>query len=654
MIPGPKAGDDMAGSETFDILKNPFVLLNLPPEASREDVVTAYEDGISDGNADEGELREARRRLLAPKLRLEATVEFFPDATQVEREEVVAALRQKYPLSHQIALAKRLPSFARTIFLSQIAQLWPSSGILRFFVASRAQVEPGHVAETIAEFLASSGHPRPQTDAIIQFVDEVTLRNAARLFAQYDQVGKAADDLTRCLEEELPEATNEQISVLTLVVDAYVAKALPSLQAARLEVENAVETLRQNPTASSGTKVLISHLEKWDRIAQPQQLLASRKGRDEGGARDLFQFVRGLMLELANERDQPTIALEINKACLSVFAELPRAEQQLRVDQESLENLVDQELLHELDEFISKVKKDPDPLVRDLNIKGFEDDAVGNAGRLYAIFNRSLAKTKGTNAAEYAWGFLRGLALELNNNLGEASASQRMIEGLYYHPKFSDAPAKMREAIANDLQTVRSNAIHSKLNRAIQQKDRKQAKVHLTELISITTDPSERQQYQHTVNQIDAANRARNMKLAFWGVVGIVLVIAAAMNQGNRSGSYSASATSSYSKPAAPQTASEEEHMPPVGKAFPFSRSNIRYCLYQSARLDAAKTLIANETVDRIINAFNQQIDDFNSRCSSYKYYADDMSVVKIEVVQKQNLLANEGKRLVVNWRTGS
>lgn len=649
MTVATRALDVPARDQSFDLLRNPFAILGLSPDATREDVVTAFEDGIADGIEDEKALREARRQLLAPNLRMQATVEFLPDATQADRTEVVAALRERPPLSNVIAVAKKLRGFSLTIFVSQVARLWPSSGMLRSFALSRAQLDREVIADTVRNLLDASGSPQPQIDAINEVIEAVTLRNAENLFVGYVDIKAAAADMTRCLEEELPRAKTEQISVLSLVVDAYVKEAAPRLQAARRKVEDAAEAVRRDPGAPSGTHELISLLSEWDAIAQPQQLLASHKGRDEGGARDLFQFLRGLMLELANERDKPSVALELNKACREVFAELPRAEQQLRDDETALETLADQEKLHELSAFVADAKKNPDALVRDLNQGGFGEFASGRAGRLFEIFNQSLIKAQGTPAAEFVWGFVRVLALEFNNEHGEAVAAQRLIEGLEGHPKFLDAPASLRTALADDLHTMRSNAIHAKLNRAVEKKDRGQAKVHLAELVSVTRDPAERAKYQHTINEIETANNWRILKWVIWGVIALV-GIGIAMSQNNRSSSYSLS-TPSYTAPAVVPKATFDEVKPPAGTNLSLNRGNIRYCLYQSTRLDAANAMLSAETNDGVIGVFNTQVDDYNLRCGKYKYYTDDMSAVEAEVAAKRNSLTAEGQQLVRTWR---
>ncbi|CAN7246486.1 hypothetical protein LJR016_000918 [Devosia sp. LjRoot16] len=641
MTVAPRSADVLSTGLVFDLLQNPFAILNLSPDATREDIVAAFDDGIADNSAPEGALREARRQLLAPKLRMLATVEFLPDATQHQREEAVAALRQSLPLPDLDALAKTLPAFSQAIFLSQLAQLGPSSAILGSFARSRAQSGRDTIATTVAELLMASGTPQPQGEAINEVIDEVTQRGADRLFVAYADANAAASDMVQCLNEELAQAATEQVGALGVVVEAYAKMALPDLQAARRKVEDVAEAIRKDPDLPGGIQSLTSVLHEWDAMAQPQQLLASHKGRDEGAARELFQFLRGLMLELANEHERPKTALEINEASLSVFAELPRAEQQLQEDRAALEGLAALEKLQELSAFVNNAKQNPDPLVDDLKQGGFGEGARGDAARLYGIFNKSLASTQGSPASEHVWGFVRDLALEINNEFDEVVASQRLIEGLHAHPGFREVSATMQAALETDLHTVRANAVHAKLNRAIQQSDRRQTKVHLAELVSITRDPADRQLYQKAIEEIDAANRRRAIKWVIWATIGLALIGYLLTSNGGRP--YSTSSSSSASSTA--------EAMPLLGTSQPLNRANIRYCVYQNARLDAASQMLATETNGSVIDAFNRKADEYNSRCDDYRYYPEDLSAVQAELAIRRDALTAEGRNWVRIWR---
>ena len=85
------------------------------------------------------------------------------------------------------------------------------------------------------------------------------------------------------------------------------------------------------------------------------------------------------------------------------------------------------------------------------------------------------------------------------------------------------------------------------------------------------------------------------------------------------------------------------EAMPPVGSGLSLSRSNIRYCSYQGIRLEAARSIITTESQRQ---GFNTGIDDYNSRCSQYRYLQNDKNAVDAELPGKRYALDAEGRAL--------
>jgi hypothetical protein len=636
----------------LDLLSNPFVILQAPIDATREDVASAFDDRLADGVADESDLKDARRRLLAPKLRTQATVEFMPDATDSSRTRAIEALRDGKPLADLIALAKELPPFSRATFLSNVAQLRPSSGAVKYFAWSQAGVDRSALIDVVGEISHSAKVPQPPADSVTDAIEVVTSQNADRLFSSYVDIISAAADMRRCLEERLPTATEDEVNAYSTVIEAYDRKTSSGAHVRRQQVEDAAELIRRDPHSGSAQQSLFDALRAWDTLIQPQQMLAQHKGRDHTGARDLFVFLRGLMLELANEKNAASTAFSISKVCLEVFAELPRAVQQLRDDETSLQELVDQAGLKDLHEFVETVKHDLTTLARDLNRGGFSARAPGLAGRLYALFDRSLAATRATSASKYAWALVRSLALDINNDLGEGAASERLLEGLRSHATFGNAPAETRAAIEADYQTAKSNVLQSRVSQAIERKNWKEARSLLSELVAVTTDQAERSQYRQVIDGIDAQNRRQVGRYVIWGIILLAVVgYVASQNGGSRNSQYRSSTTSTAPVSSA---ATAEEIRPSVGMSGVFTRPNLRYCFYRRARLDAIDAPLAVETNNRVIDAFNREIEDYNSRCGNFRYYPDDKAAVEREVASKQATLAAEGRQLLQRWRAAN
>lgn len=88
--------------------------------------------------------------------------------------------------------------------------------------------------------------------------------------------------------------------------------------------------------------------------------------------------------------------------------------------------------------------------------------------------------------------------------------------------------------------------------------------------------------------------------------------------------------------------------MPAAGTGLTLTRANIRYCAFQRVRIEAARPLVQAGTQGQRLNA---AVDDYNSRCSDYRYRQSDKDAVDGELLLKRSLLESEGRALAVSWR---
>lgn len=638
----------------FDILKNPFVVLRLPLSASKEGIAEAFDEAMADGHASDEALRDARRQLLAPKLRLAATVELLLDADAQQRDLAISTLQESMPLSDLIAFAKDLPTASRASYLSNVAQLQPSSGILRYFALTLASIDRNLLESKVGDIFEEADLPRPTRESVLEAFEASTARNIKRLFSSYRDAKSASTDMRRCLDEGMASASSDQLAAYTSVVSAYLDYAAAAISELRRRVDGGVERFLADTSDQPALDDIETSLLAWDELSQPAQLLAQKKGRDEPQARELFQHLRGFMIELANDKNAPSAALRISKLCTEVFAELPRAVSQLKDDLGALQTLVDQEGAKDLMEFVEGSRTNLDRLVGDLR-SGFKPTAIGDAKRLYLLFDKSVQATKGTAAAEIPWGLVRSLALDINNDLGEGVASEALIVGLAAHSGFAQAPEQIKAAIKTDRQVLQANAAQSRFKRAVDKKDTVAARQALVDLAALATDEHERKQYQQGISNLDAAKRGRMVKWIFWAVVLLGgIIFAANQNNGRSSSSYS---SSTYRPPpsvaAAPTPASAGVTKPFPGTSSTYSRANVRYCEFESARMDAIDGMMTAEN-NRVIGLFNQAVDDYNSRCANYEYYVDDMTAVQREITASKAQITTDARNILQRWRTSN
>ncbi len=77
---------------TFDLLKNPFVLLGVSTRDGREAIAEALENHLAEGEIDEEDLHRAQQTLMASKSRLQAEMSWLIGMAPSRVKGVVAAL----------------------------------------------------------------------------------------------------------------------------------------------------------------------------------------------------------------------------------------------------------------------------------------------------------------------------------------------------------------------------------------------------------------------------------------------------------------------------------------------------------------------------------------------------------------------------------
>jgi len=85
-----------------------------------------------------------------------------------------------------------------------------------------------------------------------------------------------------------------------------------------------------------------------------------------------------------------------------------------------------------------------------------------------------------------------------------------------------------------------------------------------------------------------------------------------------------------------------QETVPAVGTNNILSSSEIRYCHAQRIRIGGAEVVLDNKSKFEI-DSFNRIIDDYNSRCSKYRYKETVLGPIKSEVEAKRQQYWNEG-----------
>jgi len=102
--------------------------------------------------------------------------------------------------------------------------------------------------------------------------------------------------------------------------------------------------------------------------------------------------------------------------------------------------------------------------------------------------------------------------------------------------------------------------------------------------------------------------------------------------------------TPSYSPPAQSQEPPRPaESQPPVGQSIVLSTAQIRYCLAEDIRMDAAKAVV-NNYIDSDVDRFNAIAADYNSRCGNFRYRSGALESARRDIEPYRGQLQAEGR----------
>ena len=93
----------------------------------------------------------------------------------------------------------------------------------------------------------------------------------------------------------------------------------------------------------------------------------------------------------------------------------------------------------------------------------------------------------------------------------------------------------------------------------------------------------------------------------------------------------------------APAYAANDEEVPPAGSGRVFNHSQIKYCLSEKIRISAWEGLV-DEYSETSVDAFNAAVNDYNTRCSNFRYRVGTLESVSAEVEANRYALTMQGK----------
>lgn len=310
----------------------------------------ADEQALAEG---EEEVAAARAELINPRTRVGAEVRWFPGSAPAKVSALLGGLRTNPGIVltemglNPLSTANLISAALELIDPEIPPEDW--AGWLVALAEAEESINADAVLRDINEDRVVAGFPEVRDIALV----EAALAERRRHFK----------DVTLAALERLPsavllEALTQTVTTTTghgeqhapLLIEeigaAYELRATDALQLGTEAVLGLVDTVRSRVADGAALDLDITSLEqsvrRWDKLAQPLQLLMKSRGQDHEPSQRLAYAIRSLAVYLVNEHGLIDEGGRITSILADVFAELPEVVERLDEDAETLKSLAEQ------------------------------------------------------------------------------------------------------------------------------------------------------------------------------------------------------------------------------------------------------------------------------------------------------------------------
>jgi hypothetical protein len=616
----------------FDLTSSAFHVLKAGYEANRSDIAELVEDAEFDEIFDPQKVQRAQQSLLAPNARLEQEISWLPELSQAQTTNVLSFVASG-DLQALIETSKHAPELAKANILAHFAGTGNVNDTLfHALVSAWDEIDQEKILTFINNTRLSAGFPSVERTQMRNALVELERQHARSAAVGVWSLERPGEVMDRIVEAELRRRPSS--SFLEQFVRSYDTLSEPDLARISDKIDMVISDAENTDADLEALVTRASDLlVRWDDVNQPVQVYEQHQGHEEGRSKRIYEKLRSLCLDLANNRSEFTEARRLSEALLRTFPELESVAEVLKEDVAALENLDEQKKLHEeykpLKDACEVAKtKLPTPVSTVLKI--FKDTVSRRADD------------------PIAFNIVRDLALHINNDCNDPQTAFKLLDGAL---TFAGArpPQELRKTLEEERAVLHR---HWKMNELEKNSGNLTAMSQTVDDLLKYARGSERAELQQLKTKLDRKRLGKKVKWGIYASIAAVIgffVIADEMNRPSNRSTYQPSAprVATPAPTPAPATSVAVETIPPVGQGLTLNRSQIRYCVFQGQRLDIIRTL---STTNYQINRFNALIGDFNSRCSSFRYRAGDLSASEREARENAAELQADARRIVSSW----
>jgi len=236
----------------FNILKNPLVLLGLPPTAKPTAIKEAYEDAIEDGVGDANALIRAQQTLLTPRLRTEAEVSGFLDVDPGLAAQIVSDIRSGTLLREIEGRVEKLHSLPRSNVIAHYGSARPLDlNGLRGLIEAQTAVAPGAVCDAINDVRQEIALGRVDRETVGEALSKLLDRQTKAVMETLGVGDEAVALFDEFVSEIVGGADSPTIFRLDVYVGMFRQTTASELSKRNEAVAAACEDIKRNPKSDS-------------------------------------------------------------------------------------------------------------------------------------------------------------------------------------------------------------------------------------------------------------------------------------------------------------------------------------------------------------------------------------------------------------------
>ncbi|WP_421998063.1 hypothetical protein [Roseovarius confluentis] len=417
-------------TEHFSLTANAFWVLKADYKSNTTEISDLVDDAEFDENFSQDLIQRSQQALLSPIARLDQELSWLPELSSNQTEEISSLLASN-ELNKLVGAVDFLPDLPKA---NVLAHLCGTNSIEEKVLQNLLQAWDDIREIDLLSFVNSerqiAGFPKvemAQLENAVKAIGSKHARNAAMAVWKFNAPGKLMETL---VEEELRRGSTS--SILAQFVREYDNLSEPKLVQISDSIEGKIKQVSEPRCDLEGVVDEISDLlRQWDDVNQAVQVFEQHQGHEEGRSKRIYEKVRELCLELANDRSEFLQAKRLSEALLHTFPELESVAEVLRGDVETLESLDEQKrqfaVVEPLVAACETAKQKLRKLKLELQKTGFKQ---ARGGLLHEIFVAFENAAKSPEARDAAFLIVRDLALFANNERDDPETAFRLIDGL--------------------------------------------------------------------------------------------------------------------------------------------------------------------------------------------------------------------------------